>query len=101
MSAGYDGKTIVWDVSFWVPFSFLLKFLFVTFSPGLSFHMMLLDSRFGKARQFGYMKFLISNWLMGSFLRKFILQVAKLILIYLIYLCFSVFTFAKAFSLVK
>ena len=85
MSAGYDGKTIVWDVSFWVPFSIsFAAFLFPTFSRGLSLYIMLFDFRFGKAHQFGYMKFLISNWSMASFHRKFILHVAKLILICLI-----------------
>lgn len=38
MSAGYDGKTIVWDVSFWVPFSLSFEaFLFLTFSWGFCF----------------------------------------------------------------
>lgn len=45
MSAGYDGKTIVWDVSFWVLFSFSFEvfFNFLLIHEGFCFMFFILD----------------------------------------------------------
>ena len=68
MSAGYDGRTIVWDVSFK-----LLHTIGSIFGPSLFIDVFSYSfgCRYGKAHQFGYMKLLVSSWLMGSFHRKF------------------------------
>lgn len=74
MSAGYDGRTIVWDVSF---FSFGSLNLNVTCSSQnrLIYAFVVYSfCRYGRAYLFGHMKLDILSWLMGSFLRKCLIE---------------------------
>ena len=63
MSAGYDGRIIIWDVSaFIVRFTMYLVVLTIWFLYYLS-------DRYGKVGRFVYMKQEISESLMEAFLR--------------------------------
>lgn len=67
MSAGYDGKTIVWDVSFWffnVCYHSICYFLLVVEQLVCGV------SRYGKAYLSGHMKLDALSWLMENFPRK-------------------------------
>lgn len=59
MSAGYDGKTIVWDVSFQFPYH-TCKFFFLC--SMVSNALLTFNFRYGKACLSGYLKRHSSDW---------------------------------------
>lgn len=89
MSAGYDGRIIVWDVSSWLFMSFMLTHYslharYVIHSLAISF------SRSGRAHLFAYILLGIS-WLMENFLRKFLNILLKIMSTYWPSICFTTF----------
>lgn len=73
MSAGYDGRTIVWDVSFLSFRSLNLNTLccHVLHKTDINLCFFIYSfSRYGRVYLFGHMKLDGLSWLMGSFLRK-------------------------------
>lgn len=84
MSSGYDGKTIVWDVSLQFAEShFILQDLSLVTA---CIHIFFSLFRFGRAHPSGSTKFHISSWLMESFHRRCLLMLNMESLILLILL---------------
>ena len=72
MSAGYDGKTIVWDVRYCSQSFSILIYCFASFCSLRT--LVYYVSRYGRAYLSGHMKLDALSWLMENFLRKWTIK---------------------------